>query len=85
MTRLLEVPGRRGEEFRGGLLFGRGPGSSIDNALDALQRLGQACSGDHVHTLCARHRHDVVAPRDEQVDDMTADPPSRSGYGDSSV
>src|SRR5262245_8020750 len=47
---LLQVPGRGGEERGGRLLFGRGPGGRVDDALDARQGSGEAVPGDHVHS-----------------------------------
>ncbi len=46
---LVQIPGRAGEELRGRLLVGRGPGCHVDHRVYALQCLGQTVPGDHVH------------------------------------
>ena len=75
---LLQVAGRGGEELRGRLLLGRGPGGGVDDGLDAGQGLGQTFAGDDVDAARARHRRDLVALGLEDVHDMTSDPAGRA-------
>jgi hypothetical protein len=75
----LEVARRRGEELRGGVLVGRGPGGGVDDGLGADQGLGQALAGDDVHAARARDRGDLVALGLEDVHQVTPDPPGRAG------
>jgi hypothetical protein len=78
---VVQVPGRGGEELRGRLLVGRGPGGRVDDGLHTHEGLCQSVSGDHVHAVRARDRDDVVARGLEHLDDMAADSPGRSRHG----
>jgi hypothetical protein len=80
-ARLLQVARGGREELRRLLLVRRGAGRRVDDGVHAIERLGEALTRDHVDTLRAGDRDDVVALGLEDVDQVMAEPPRRSRYG----